>query len=53
MLIEEIEALREAKKNLREFEKSMDKVLPKNKKLKMFHEQTKDLLEDHEFENRN
>lgn len=33
MLITEIEKLREAKKNLREFEKSMDKILPKNKKL--------------------
>ena len=28
MMIEEIEALRAAKKNLREFEKGMDKVLP-------------------------
>jgi hypothetical protein len=52
LLIEELEALREAKKNLREFEKSMDKVMPKNKKLKMFQERTKDLLEDHEFETR-
>lgn len=30
----------------------MDKVMPKNKKLKMFQERTKDLLEDHEFETR-
>ena len=52
MLIDEIETLRDAKKNLRDFEKTMDKIMPKNKKLKKFHERTKDLLEDHEFENR-
>lgn len=33
MLVDELEGLREAKKNLREFERNMDKMLPQNKKL--------------------
>jgi hypothetical protein len=50
---EEIENLRNAKKELREFERSMDKdLLPENRRLKKFREQAKALLEDHEFESR-
>lgn len=52
MLVEELESLRSAKKNLREFEKNMDNMLPQSKKLQRFREQARALMEDHEFDSR-
>lgn len=51
-LTEELENLRNAKKELREFEKEMDSMLPQNRRLQKFREQAKALIEDHEFDSR-
>jgi hypothetical protein len=52
MMLDEIEALRKAKIDLRQFEKGMDKALPSTKKLNKFRHKMRAMLENHEFDGR-
>lgn len=46
VLVDEFEQLRNAKKDLRDFEENIDKDLPSLKKLKQFQEMARDMIED-------
>ena len=50
--VDEISKVREARKQLQEFEAEMNKQMPSRKKLKAFRNMAKSLIEDHKSKSR-
>ena len=50
--VDEIEKVRLARQELRDFEKEIDSMLPSRKKLKKFKQMAKSLIEDNKFKSR-
>ena len=50
--VDEIEKVRLARQELREFESEIDSMLPSRKKLKKFRQMAKSLIEDNKFKSR-
>ena len=50
--VDEIEKVRLARQELRDFEKGIDSMLPSRKKLKKFKQMAKSLIEDNKFKSR-